>query len=451
MSSLLSAGIYEDDSSSFLGLKLLPSSSLATNPQFHLVLLLDTSGSMEGERIAAVKRTLHLLVDKLADNNTLTLIDYNSGATILANSTIVTSTTRETLKVQIDALHATGGTNLEAALTSLRDVKNVDAVFLLTDGHVNQGITSRNGLLRIFNAAVPYGTPVNTLGYGADHDSSSLKYMAIHTCGSYTFADAAELIPAIIGDIVGGLTTTVGRCANLEIPEGWTSCELAPTQGKTYSIGTLIANKPQYVLLKAPKGTALPAELTVSYKMGTTLIATTITSFSSIPKVDVAVQKDRCAVATAFATATDHLEFFQYEDARRCLQEVGVVLDASIAKDTPMGIQLRAQVDDMLEALAPANSHAQWNGVPGGQPPMGIHREYAMHTLSSLAPPPLAPVISRMASNMAALGLQRGFLTTTTPAGGRTPSAVHHTFSSDEQHTQSIDMTTRYTENLENA
>jgi hypothetical protein len=447
MTSLLSAGTYEDDTSIYLGLKVLPPSG-GTSHKFHLALLIDTSGSMDGERIDAVKRTLHLLVDKLADDNKLTLIGYNSAATVLVNNYTISEATREPLKVQIDTLNADGGTNLEVAFAALRDVPDVDSAFLLTDGHINQGITSRSGLLRIFNASVAYGTPVNTLGYGADHDSSALKFMALNTCGSYTFADAAELIPAIIGDIIGGLATTVGRCAKVYIPEGWTCCELAPTQEDKYSIGSLIANKPQYVLLKAPKGTDLPAGLVLRYTAGTAPMMAVVNNFRALSAIDVAVQRDRCAVATAFAAATEHLEQFHQEEARRCLVAVGELLAGSIAKDTPMVIQLRAQVDDMLDALKPPPP-PQWGPGYPMSPQLGGHSAY-----SGIAPPPLAPLLSRMASNTAALGLQRGFLTVTSPPrpdGSRTPSTVHHTFSSEEQQTQSVDMTTRYVEDQENA
>lgn len=447
MTSLLSAGTYEDDTSIYLGLKVLPESGTADH-HFHLALLIDTSGSMDGERIDAVKRTLHLLVDKLGDDNSLTLIGYNSVATVMANNCKISSGARGPLKEQIDTLKADGGTNLDAAFAALRDIPNVDAVFLLTDGHVNQGITSRTGLLRIFNASVAYGTPVNTLGYGADHDSSCLKFMALNTCGSYTFADAAELIPAIIGDIIGGLATTVGRCAKVYIPEGWTCCELAPTQEDKYSIGSLIANKPQHVLLKAPKGTDLPAGLVLRYMVGTAHKMLVLNNFRGMPTIDVAVQKDRCAVATAFAAATEHLEQFHNEEAQRCLVAVGELLATSIAKDTPMVVQLRAQVDDMLDALKPVPP-PQWG--PGNALPTLLGRHNA---ISGMSPPPLAPLLSRMASNTAALGLQRGFLTVTSPPrpdGGRAASIVHHTFSSEEQNTQSVDMTTRYVEEQENA
>ena len=47
------------------------------------------------------------------------------------------------------------------------------------------------------------------------------------------------------------------RSASLTIPEGWTCLEVSATSGaNSYTIGTLIADKTQWVVLKGPKASA---------------------------------------------------------------------------------------------------------------------------------------------------------------------------------------------------
>jgi hypothetical protein len=368
---------------------------------------------MEGDRITALKRTLHLLVDALEEKDMLTLITYCDKASVVAKCVPISLTdTVSMLHQQIDTLNADGGTNMEAAILALREMDTpvvVDAVFILTDGHINQGITGSSGLLTLLNHSIPSGTPVNTLGFGADVNARMLRDMAMRTCGSYTFADKDELLPAIIGDIVGGLQSTVGRQGRLTIPEGWTCCELGPVEDTMFITGNLIAEKTQWVVLSAPA--LWPAALflppiTFTWRVGllTHMIGYTA---NRVGEIDVAAQRDRCRVAKAFQEATEELELGTTSRARAILLSVKAELDTSIAKDTTFVVQLYAQIDQMIEEL---------------------------RTVSP------AVVSSRMASGGATLSLQRGIM-----SGGGDPRA----FSSPLQANTQERMTTRYTQVVE--
>ena len=410
-----------------VGVKITPGAAGTRHP-FHLALLLDSSGSMEGARMIALKRTLHLLIDALENNDRLSIIQYESEAHSLCRARVMTADAREELHTQIDDLVADGGTNLEDALVVLREVNNdagVDSVFLLTDGHINVGLTSGAGLHRLLSASVTVGTPVNTLGYGSDHNSRLLRDMALRTCGTYTFADADELLPAIIGDITGGLAAEVGRGATVTIPEGWTCLEVGALVNDTkYSVGTLIADKPQWVVLRGPVAGELATMEPIQCNYTVNGVSYTE---SVIPREAdthaVALQRDRVRVAVVFTQVTTQMETGLYQDARTALTALGAELEASEAASDTFAIRLRAQVDEMLATLqtyidAPA-LHRGWGNA-------------------------LAPMVSRLASNTTALGNQRGFFTTGRPLDD--PSAFHDnaTFSSPLQRTTTGAMTQRY-------
>jgi hypothetical protein len=448
MSIIMNASSMLSGDSRMIAVKIAPKlADDVVRRSFHLALLLDTSGSMECGGLPAVIRTLHLLIDALADSDKLTFIGYQSTATMIANSIVINNENRRVLHSAADGLVANGGTNLEDALAMLGTVSDIDAAFIMTDGHVNQGITSGAGLLRILGSSVSAGVPVNTLGYGPDHNSRLLRDMAVRSRGSYTFADADELLPAIIGDIMGGLANEVGRCGVLTIPAGWTCMELGCSESDTsYCVGTLIADKEQWIVLRAPATTELPT-LNFQYRVGSEEHAVACTLDTSIPKSSIAEQMCRARVAVVFGAATDLLEEQNMEAAKAALEALGTELDASVAKTSLFVIKLRAQIDDMLEALIGRNS--SWSPMPGHLSPPSLSPRFGA-MLSS--PPNLAPVLSRMASNTAALGLQRGFVSgLRAPVG--TPSldtrahgGLEHTFSSPAQRNVTQRMTAGFSQ-----
>lgn len=419
--------------------KVLPSASSGARRSFHLVLALDVSGSMEGPRITAVRTTLNLLLEGLTDGDTLSLIRYESAATIVARAVTVGSSTRPSLQTTIDNLRADGGTNLESAFVKIRElsadttVPTIDAVFVLTDGHVNQGLTSSVGLTRLLTASVPSGTPVFTLGFGADVNSRMLRDMALRTRGSYTYADAAELIPATIADIISGLATEVGRGARLVLPAGWRCLEItAEADATEFAVGALVSDKEQWIVLEGPPGPChtVPTLSFVWRSADGVTHTESCASYTDFDALVVAEQYCRCRVATVQTQVQELLEARRIEDARTALTALGAELDASPARERTFVITLRAQVDEMVEALA-------GSVMPAGSP--GIARAGV-----AWGTPSLAPILSRMASNTSALGAQRGMMahinsteSPATPAGSAGaragPSGVTHMFCSPSQ------------------
>lgn len=401
-SSLLSLGTHVDKDTLYLAAKILPLPK-PNRSTFHLALLLDTSGSMEGDRITALKRTIHLLIDSLTDKDVLTLISYNSDATVLANALVV-GENREQLHTMITSIAADGGTNMEAAILALRTQKSLDSVFILTDGHINQGITASCGLLTLLTLSIPLGVPVNTLGFGSDVNARMLRDMALRSCGTYTYADKDELLPAIIGDIVGGLQSTVGKMGVMTIPAGWTCCELGRVLDEKYMIGTLIADKPQWIVMSAAAGTPMPP-LNFTWMEGNLHYMVAYTT-NVVSEIDVAAQRDRCMVAKAFEAANDEVDKGSLNNANDILLAAKTSLDSSIAKNTNFVVQLYAQIAQMIEELRTV---------------------------------PPAAVASRMASGTATLAGQRGITSCGDPCS----------FSSPLQVNTSVNMTIRYTQAAE--
>jgi len=427
MSINITAGILEEFQ--IVAVKILPSARTTFSSSYHLALLLDCSGSMEGERMSAMKRTLHLLIDGMRDEDRLTIISYASEASIVASAVEVGS--RADLHSCVDELIPDGGTNLEAALLSLHTASRdpafptIDSVFLLTDGYINQGFTSSTGLQRILTSALKPGTPVNTLGFGSTHNSALLRDMAMRSRGSYTYADASEMLPAIIGDIVSGMENTVGVCGALQIPEGWTCLEMGSKNG-VYSTGNLIAEKPQWIVLRGPPDAVAPT-FTFTYTVNGVIETLSVQIDPvAVPKIEVAEQWNRTLVASVFARVSSLLESGETAAARTVLTELQTSLESSLAKDRTFVVRLRAQVDEMLSTI-----------MPSVQDRLQRQRAYNENSADLVS-----ATLSRMASNTAALGTQRGFFTTSSRDD---PNA----FSTPLQRQRTACMTQRYIDDPE--
>jgi len=405
-------------SNDILTVKIVPSAvaGLALLP-YHIALLLDTSGSMEGAPLAAVVRTLHLLIDAIGDGNILTIIQYSSEGRIVANATLICADARLRLHTLVDTLKAEGGTNMESAIEQLGDVSTaappINSVFLMTDGHINIGITNATGLIRMMTARVAAGTPVNTLGFGTSHNASMLRDMAVKNRGSYTYADAVELIPAIIGDILGGLVNQVGRNATLTAAAGGTCLELGTLRASpsVYTIGSLVADKPQWALFS---GQCLPLTFTWT-EGGVNCVQTVSTVSGGLDPITVEQQIQRIGMVTTMTEVSRLLDQRRFTDAIAALIDRQGLLNASPAKNTPFVLRLQAQVDEMLDDIRQRNLDDS--------------------------------MTTRMASNITALGNQQGFFLSRNTTL-RDPDNVQSPFSTSHQREVSIAITQQFQDPL---
>lgn len=135
-----------------------------------LVFLLDTSGSMQGPPLAAVKRAVRVALERMLPSDSFQIIDFADAASAFAPSPL--PATRENVArglAYIDALVASGGTNqlagVHAALNAPGDPMRVRYVVFMTDGYIGNeaevlALTQREvGSARVFSFGV--GAAVN--------------------------------------------------------------------------------------------------------------------------------------------------------------------------------------------------------------------------------------------------------------------------------------------------
>lgn len=419
-------------------------------PSKHACFLMDTSGSMSEEgRIKALIDTMKLLINKKPDSYRFTFISYSSIANVIA----LAEADPAPLLAAIDRLNATGGTNLEAAALQLQEVVKcgipIDAIVLFTDGHVNEGhIKKSTGFLSLLRSILPVIPPIHTIGCGANYNQQFLKAVSEETRSIHFYADAGETLPAVVADILEGMRTEIGTKAQLPIPDGWINAEHGRQLDRTVSLGHLIADHTQYMVLKQVIESATSPTLTLTYVPSGSeeIVSTSCAVSDELTPVQMAEQIARVRIAGVYNEVWDLLEMNNHAEALVKLTGLSVELNASLAKSTPFLLTAMAQIDEMKESMVAPPTHGGPMGPPFGGPmgpPFGAPAlvrnggpPQMMHTLSIPGP----PVLSRLASNTVALTTQRGFFSRTTSG----PPDQTITFSSPSQQRAQRDLTQSY-------
>lgn len=138
-----------------------------------LVVVLDVSWSMRGEKLEKMKKAMGFVIDKLTDKDRLAIIQFRETATFAhkeySKNFLVVETYRHELREAVDGLEARGNSNITAGLQKALDLTRatkypgrVNGIWLLSDGLQNEGGDARN--LRIGDRQV------DTFGFGEDHD-----------------------------------------------------------------------------------------------------------------------------------------------------------------------------------------------------------------------------------------------------------------------------------------
>lgn len=193
-----------------------------------LVVVLDTSGSMEGEKIVEAKRAVRAMVEQMRDDDAIAFVRYDDRA-VLEQPLGLLRDNRRALLARLDALRAGGGTNiasgLEAGLEAVRggmgdDVRRVQRVVLVSDG-LDAGRTQAENLA---NEGAERGVTVSSVGVGLDFDESYLGAIASRGHGNFGFASEGQKFEAFLRRELDEATATAIEDARvtLELPRGAT-------------------------------------------------------------------------------------------------------------------------------------------------------------------------------------------------------------------------------------
>ncbi len=155
----------------------------------NLAVVLDCSGSMDGEKIKYVKRAAKSVLSKLGENDIFSLTTFNEHVTPLIPP-LAGSNTKGSRAI-IENINADGTTFLSGGYEQgrkfaeiSRNKNTVSRVMLLTDGQANVGIASPQELAEISGDMRKQGIMTTTVGVGEGYNEELLGAMAGNGGGS---------------------------------------------------------------------------------------------------------------------------------------------------------------------------------------------------------------------------------------------------------------------------
>lgn len=193
-------------------------------PDASLTFVVDTSGSMDRDnRIGLVKIALERLVNELDDDDSVAIVTYSDGATVLLEPTSVRD--RGEILDAIDELQTNGSTNLEAGLVRGYELagqafirNGINRVILASDGVANVGLTDPDGLVGLIRDDADRGIQLVTVGVGmGNFNDVTMETLADNGDGFYAYVNEVEEAERLFSDDLISTLLTVALDAKIQV------------------------------------------------------------------------------------------------------------------------------------------------------------------------------------------------------------------------------------------
>ncbi|CUS03506.2 conserved exported protein of unknown function [Candidatus Promineifilum breve] len=177
-----------------------------------VIIVLDTSGSMEGEKMAQAQAAAAYVIEHLNPDDRFALVSFSTGVS-LYEPTLLPAGAPGDYHQYIDSLTAVGGTNISGALLEAANLvgERPTTILFLTDGLATEGITDTPLLLQTVGAALrpdfrAANARVFAFGVGDDVDTTLLDTLAAEQRGTTTYVRPGQAVD----EAVSGLYAKIG-------------------------------------------------------------------------------------------------------------------------------------------------------------------------------------------------------------------------------------------------
>ncbi len=194
-----------------------------------VIVVLDTSGSMEGEKLAQAKSALTYVLGHLNPEDRFNIVEFSTGARQYDRELMPAGRAAKAIP-WVEGMNARGSTDINLALLdsmALVDPARPTYVLFLTDGLPTEGETEPARILANVAQATPANVRLFTFGVGDDVDTFLLDSLVEAHHGRATYVRPGQSVEEIVSAFYAGITTPVLANVMLEIG-GATTSDLYP-------------------------------------------------------------------------------------------------------------------------------------------------------------------------------------------------------------------------------
>ena len=314
-----------------IGLDCERPSRRGLRPPVNIALVIDRSGSMSGDKIVKAREAALEAVRRLAPDDIVALVVYDSSVQTLVPAQRVGDGRR--LEQAIYGIEVGGNTALHGGVTRgasevrrhMEDRRFVNRVILLSDGLANVGPSSPEELGRLGASLVKEGISVTTIGLGLGFNEDLMTRLAQRSDGNTYFVEDSRDLPRIFAAELGDVLNVVARriVIEIEFPAGVRPMKFVGRDGTIrgqraeLSLNQLYGGQEKFALVEvevSPSKSGVELEIArahVRYEDAVTQRETTVTAkrnvqFSKsqaavVRSADHQVQADYAANALAVA------------------------------------------------------------------------------------------------------------------------------------------------------
>lgn len=183
---------------------LSPPRALETTPRRCVQFVVDTSGSMKGDKIRQAKESLRMFLRSLQSEDLFQIVTFSSSVQTFFDAPRLATKEHITAALErIERLEAKGGTNIAEALRAALAVDTPKAdddgpwlgqIVFVTDGEPTVGITEPKEILQLAKQSDEHKTRVFALGVGNDIDVRLIDDLVQQHRGARDFVRNKEKI-----------------------------------------------------------------------------------------------------------------------------------------------------------------------------------------------------------------------------------------------------------------
>jgi Ca-activated chloride channel family protein len=188
----------------------------------NVAIVLDKSGSMQGDKIAKAKDAAIAAIGRLGSDDIVSVVAYDSTVQVIVPATKLSD--KELVIQQIRRIEAGGSTALFAGvskgadeLRKFLDKNRVNRVVLLSDGLANVGPQSPSELGALGASLMKEGISVSTMGLGLDYNEDLMTKLARNSGGNHVFIEQAEDLVRVFNHEFNDVLSVVAQEVAIEI------------------------------------------------------------------------------------------------------------------------------------------------------------------------------------------------------------------------------------------